>query len=197
MITDKYKKALLGLKAQSEGRLSDMKILIKGCEAEAGHIYRIMSAHNTNIVNMSEELLDHCMSEEAKSGEPYPNPDRDGLQYVDLNEDVTIYPMTMQGNVSEPINDQSFVLPAQESKSMLSQLREMGRLSMITETIQSLAQRLDGTQLQTAFPNICEVKNCIQNGLNLPLELQKKIMEWELMGATEINFDFVDICGKN
>lgn len=193
MLAEKYINALGALKAQSEGRLSDVKCLAQGCEAEAGHIYRIMYAHNTNIVEMNEELLERYMAEEARAGTPYPSPDRDGLQYVDLDKDVTVYPTAMRGCTSYPIDNQSYVLLAPAAKVMLSQLAVMGRLSMITETMQSLSQMDDGTLLQTAFPDFDNVKDCIQSGLNLPDELLTKIKEWESLGATEVNFDFVEL----
>lgn len=195
MLTEKYINALGALKAQSEGRSNDVKHLAQGCEAEAGHIYRIMYAHNTNIVEMNEELLERYMAEEIRSGTPYPSPEHNGLQYVALDKGVTVYPTVMRGCVSYPIDNQSYVLLAHEAKVMLSHLADMGRLSMITETIQSLSQRDDGTQLQTAFPDFADVKDCIQSGLNLPDGLLAKIKEWESLGAAEVNFDFVKVDG--
>ena len=195
MLDKKYINALSALKAQAEGRFSNVKSLLQGCEAEAVHVYRIMHAHNTNIVDMNEDLLKRFVAEEVASGAPYPNPDRDGLQYVDSEKDVEVYPSCMQGNVCYPLENQSYTLRAHEAKAMLSQLVVMGKLSMITHSIQSLAQRDDGTQLQTAFPDIEEVRNCIQSGLELPEQLLAKIKEWESLGATEVNFDFVDLDG--
>jgi len=74
MLNDKYINALEALKAQSEGRSSGVKSLLQGCEAEAGHIYRIMYAHNTNIADMNEDLLERFMSEEIASGTPLSEP---------------------------------------------------------------------------------------------------------------------------
>lgn len=195
MLTEKYINALGALKAQSEGRFNDLKRLAKGCEAEAGHIYRVMCAHNTSVVEITEELLERFMAEEIASGSPYPNPDRDGLQYVDSDKDVTVYPSIMRGCISYPIDNQTCILHAHEAKLMLSQLAVMGRLSMITETIQSLSQRNDGSLLQTASTDLNDVKDCIQSGLNLPSGLLSKIKEWESLGATEVNFDFVELDG--
>ena len=75
---------------------------------------------------------------------------------------------------------------------MLSQLVCMGRLNVITDTMQSLAEKLDGTQLQTAFPSINKIKSCIDNGLILPPKLILKIKEWEDLNCSEINFDFIE-----
>lgn len=155
MLPEKYTNALNALKAQAEGRISEKKDQHQGCEAEAGHIYRI----------------------------------RDGLGYVDLDEDVNVYPSTKNYRL-EPHDE--YTMPAHEAISMLGQLARMGKLELVTDTIQSLWQRADGTLLQTAFPELKEVKGCIQSGLDLPEEFQKKINEWEALGADEINFDFVE-----
>ncbi|EDB8709784.1 hypothetical protein BCQ47_21535 [Salmonella enterica subsp. enterica serovar Schwarzengrund] len=195
MLAEMYINALGALKAQSEGRSNDVKRLAQGCEVEAGHIYRIMHAHNTNIVEMNEELLERFMAEEIASGSPYPSPDRDGLQFVDLEQDVEVYPCIMRGCVTSPIDNESYTLAAHEAIAMLALLRRMGKINLIADTIQSLVERKDGTRLQTAFPDLIDVKKCIQAGLDLPDGLLTKINQWESLGATEINFDFVELNG--
>lgn len=125
MLAEMYINALGALKAQSEGRSNDVKRLAQGCEVEAGHIYRIMHAHNTNIVEMNEELLERFMAEEIASGSPYPSPDRDGLQFVDLEQDVEVYPCIMRGCVTSPIDNESYTLAAHEAIAMLALLRRM------------------------------------------------------------------------
>ncbi|MFA0233126.1 hypothetical protein AB4491_29665, partial [Vibrio sp. 10N.261.45.A7] len=67
---------------------------------------------------------------------------------------------------------------------------QMGRLTLITNTLQSLCQRHDGTNLQTALPLLSEVKECIASGLVLPQDLVEKINLWETRNCTVINFDF-------
>lgn len=193
MLTEKYINALNGLKAQYEGRFNDVKLLAQGCEAEAGHIYRIISAHNTPIVEMNEELLERFMDEEIASGVTYPSPDRDGLQYVDLKRDVEVYPFIMRGCVSSPIENESYTLTSHEAIAMLALLRRMGKINLITDTMQSLIERNDGTRLLTAFPDLIDVKECIKSGLHLPEGLLAKISVWGSLGATEINFDFVEL----
>lgn len=74
---------------------------------------------------------------------------------------------------------------------MFNQLVGMGQLELLGETLQSLCQREDGTQLLTAFPNIVKVKDCMQQGLNLPKELVDQINEWGSLGQKEVTFDFV------
>ena len=193
MLTDKYINALSALKAQYEGRFNDVKDQAQGCEAEAAHIYRIMFAHNAKIVEMNEEILERFMAEEIASGSPYPSPDRDGLKYVDLEKDVKVTPFILTGCFSYPIVDQSYTLLSHEAIIMLSQLTLMGKLCLITETMQSLAVRNDGTPLQTAFPDLVNVTECIKSGLDLPAGLLAKIKEWESLGATRVSFDFVGV----
>ncbi len=76
---------------------------------------------------------------------------------------------------------------------MLSQLISMGELRLITETLQSLAQRQDGTKLQTALPSLSDVKSCISRGLILPQALLERINLWETMSCSVVNFDFEEI----
>ncbi len=115
--------------------------------------------------------------------------DHDGLKYVDLEKDVEIYPGVGAGYI-EPISGEEFRLSSQETKSMLRQLKCMGQLSLITDTLQSLCQRADGTKLQTAIPEFINVKKCISDGLILPEALLEKINLWEKMNCTVINIDF-------
>lgn len=188
MLDEKYINALNGFKAQGRGQGNNANFF-KDCEAEAQHIYRVISAHNITVEDLDENKLETYLNQEREAGELYPNPDHDGLQYVDLDQDVNIYPYTKNGH---PIEDQSYCLSSSEAKTMLTQLYMMGRLNLITDTIQSLSQRADGTLLQTAFPSLHDVKACIQNGLMLPDVLLEKLRHWESLSTTEINFDFVE-----
>lgn len=114
--------------------------------------------------------------------------DRDGLEYVDLDKDVEVSPYTSNGT---PIEGETYLLPAIESVSIIQQLITMGQLSLMTDTMQSLAQREDGTKLQTAFPKLDDVKACIAEGLKLSIPFIEKINKWEMMGCYDVNFDFV------
>lgn len=187
MLSEKYINALNGLKAQ--GGASH---LFHGCEAEVQHIYRIIMTEEIPVNQLNEEILGRLLAKESTGIIDYSKySDRDGLKYVDLEEDVQIYPSIMRGSSSYPIENQSYLLISLEVKSMLRQLKNLGQLSLISKTLQGLSERLDGTKLQTAFPSLDEINNCIHEGLVLPELLLKKIKEWEVLGANEINFDFV------
>ena len=187
MLNENYKNALIGFKAHGDNsKFSD------GCESEAQHIYRIVMTENLPVTELSEHLLETFLEREMSGDADYSKSfDRDGLKYVDLEQDVEIYPC-VGGGFLEPIYGEKFCLSSLESKSMLSQLTSMGKLNLITDTIQSLAQRHDGTKLQTALPELTDVKTCISLGLVLPKALIEKLTVWESMKCSVVNFDFVE-----
>ena len=188
MLNENYKNALNGLKAQ--GKASH---LFKGCEAESQHIYRIIMTENLPVTDIDEAMLESFLDREKSGDKDYSKSvDRDGLKYVDLEQDVEIYPCITQGVTTFPIEGQTYLLSSIDAKAMLTQLSGMGRLALITDTIQSLAERLDGTQLQTAFPSLSEVIACIDDGLVLPSKFIAKIEEWKSINCSEISFDFVE-----
>jgi hypothetical protein len=125
--------------------------------------------------------------------DPQGTSDRDGLQYVDFDKNVDIYPCTKRGLTTYPIDGQSYILPSLDAKAMLAQLFDMGQLTLVTDTLQALAERSDGTPLQTSFPSLQEVNACVDSGLILPKALLEKLKEWEALGAAEVNFDFDEI----
>lgn len=189
MLSEKYKNALLGLK--NPGTKSD---LLDACKSEIQHLYCIVMAECVPVNELDEARLEQFLERERQGLVDYSQyKDRDGLQYVDLEQDVEIYPCTKRGCTTFPIEGQTYVLPANDAKAMLSQLRGMGLLALITDSIQSLAQRQDGTNLQTAFPSMDEVKSCVDKGLVLPAALLEKLSEWTGLGAAEVNFDFVEL----
>jgi len=189
VLSEKYKNALNGFKAQGSA-----SHLFDGCEAEAQHIYRVIMSHGISVEEIDEARLEKLLTQESKGEVDYSKfTDRDGLQYVDLEQDVEIYPCTKSGATTYPIKDQSYLLSSFEAKAMLNQLSGMGQLNLIVDTLQGLAQRMDGTKLQTAFPSLHELNACIENGLVLPKSLIDKLKEWEALNASEINFDFVEI----
>lgn len=187
MLTENYKNALKGFKAQAQGNTSHS---FNGCEAESQHIYRIIMTENVPVTELDEHKLESFLQSEKSGDTDYSKPvDRDGLKYVDLEQDVEIYPYKSNGH---PIEGQTYLLSSFDANSMLAQLMSMGRLTLITETMQSLVQRADGTNLQTAFPSLSDVKASIDDGLTLPAKLIEKIKEWEAVNCSEINFDFVE-----
>lgn len=190
MLTEKYKNALNGFKAQARGDTSQFS---SDCKAEAQHIYRIIMTESVPISEMDEvKLLSFLEREKSGEADYSKQFDRDGLCYVDLNKDVEVYPCVIRGCIMEPVEKQKYLLSSEDAQSMIVQLQCMGHLSLITETIQSLAQKDDGTLLQTAFPSVDEVKACIDAGLRLPKTFIAKINEWEAMGCSVVNFDFVE-----
>jgi hypothetical protein len=190
MLSENYKNALNDFKAQANGNATD---LFEGCVTEAQHIYRIIMTEKVTVNVIDEAMLEEFLAEEAEGKADYSKTvDRDGLQYVDIEKDVEVYPCV--GNAFlEPIDGQLYRLSSLESKAMLSQLRCMGKLSLITESLQSLAQRVDGTRLQTALPSLCDVKACISLGLVLPELLIEKLKLWETLSCSVINFDFEEL----
>jgi hypothetical protein len=188
MLSEKYKNALNGFKAQGAA-----PHLFTGCEAEAQHIYRIIMTEEVPVDQLDEAMLAKFIDKESLGNVDYSKyVDRDGLKYADLEQDVEVYPTVMRGAATYPIEGQSYRLSSHDAKSMLNQLRQIGQLCLITETMQGLAERLDGTKLQTAFPSLQEVTDCIAKGLVLPESLLDKLKEWETLGAAEVNFDFVE-----
>lgn len=185
MLNEKYKQALSGFKAQGNA-----PHLFEGCKIEAQHIYRIIMTENIPVTDIDETMLEMYLVQEAKGKSDYSKQvDHDGLQFVDIEKDVEIYPC-IGDTFLEPISGQTYLLPSKEAKKMLCQLESMGQLSLITDTLQSLAQRQDGTNLQTALPKLTDIKSCISNGLILPETFIEKINQWEKMNCSVINFDF-------
>ncbi|MBE0468018.1 MAG: hypothetical protein IBX55_00620 [Methyloprofundus sp.] len=161
------------------------------CEKEMQHIYRIIMANNVVITDLDEAKLEQFINFELESGVKFLAPDRDGIEYVDLDQDVAIYPCAKRGFMTYPLEDKSFTMKATDAKKMVAQLARMGRLDLLNATMQGLAQRQDGVKLQTAFPLVSEVKLVVKSGLELPVELIKKMDEWG--EDVELNFDFVEI----
>ena len=84
MLNENYKNALNGLKAQ--GKASH---LFKGCEAESQHIYRIIMTENLPVTDIDEAMLESFLDREKSGDKDYSKSvDRDGLKYVDLEQDV-------------------------------------------------------------------------------------------------------------
>lgn len=188
MLSEKYKKALKGFQAQGSA-----PYLFIGCEAEAKHIYKIIMTEEVPVDQLDESMLANFINKESAGHVDYSKyADRDGLKYADLEQDVEIYPALRRGAATFPIEGQSYTLSSHDAKSMLKQLCQIGQLCLITETMQSLAQRSDGTKLQTASPNLQKLNDCISKGLLLPDSLLDKLKEWEALGTAEINFDFVE-----
>ena len=185
MLSIRYKNALEGYKAQ--GKASH---LFLGCDVEAQHIYRIVMTEQVAIKDMTEAMLEDFITQEKEGKADYSKPvDRDGLSVIDITKDVEIRPYVGTG-YQEPIDGEIYIMSSSDALAMLNQLAGIGRLKLITETMQSLSQRADGTLLQTAFPELGEVKEAIDRGLKLPQTLLEKIEYWDKQGCSTLNFDF-------
>lgn len=108
---------------------------------------------------------------------------------MDFVKGVEIYPC-VGGSYVENISGESHILTSSDAKNLITQLCQMVRLTLITDTLQSLCQRHDGTKLQTALPLLNEIKECIASGLVLPQYFVEKVTLWEARNCTVINLDF-------
>jgi hypothetical protein len=103
MLSENYKNALKGFKAQGSA-----SHLFKGCEAESQHIYRIIMTENVPVTDIDETMLESLLGLEKSGKKDYSKSvDRDGLKYVDLEQDVEIYPYKSNGH---PIEGQTYLL---------------------------------------------------------------------------------------
>lgn len=185
MLSEKYKNALNAFKAQ--GHASH---LFEGCDVEAQHVYRIMMTELVSVKDMTEAMLEGFITQEKEGKVDYSKPvGHDGLKFVDITKDVEIRPYVGTG-YQKPIDDEIYIMSSSDALAMLNQLSGMGQLKLITETMQSLSQRDDGTLLQTAFPELGEVKDAIERGLTLPQALLEKIEDWDKQGCSTLYFDF-------
>jgi hypothetical protein len=188
MLNEKYKSALKGFKAQGSA-----SHLFEGCDAEAKHIYSIIMTENTSVADMNEAMLEAFLTNEVEGRADYSGRvDHDGLEFVDMGKSVEVYPC-VGDSFLEPIIGQTHILSALDAGDMLGQLLKMGQLRLITDTLQSLCQRGDGTLLQTALPTLDDMKTCLSRGLILPKDLVEKVNLWETMGCSVINFDFEEL----
>lgn len=189
MLSEKYKSALRGFKAQ--GNASH---LFDGCDVEAKHIYRIIMTENISVTDIDEKMLEMYLVKENKGMVDYSKQtEYDGLQIVDLEKDVEVYPCVGDGFL-EPIDGQVYIIPSVDVKKIILQLKTMDCLNVITDTLQSLTQRKDGTKLQTALPELLDIKSCISNGLMLRQDFVDKINLWEAMNCSVLNFNFEEYC---
>jgi len=89
-------------------------------------------------------------------------------------------------------NTEVFIMQPKDAKSFISELNENDLLELIEESLQSLAQRNDGTQLLTAMPYLSEVKAVFSELSSVPNELLSLLAEWEVLGCNIVDISFVD-----
>lgn len=183
MLNSHYKEALLAAQTQSRTN-NDIE-----CESQIQHIYKIVMTENIPVNELTEEMLSSFLEKEQLGQTDYSKyQDKEGLKHCDLSKPVEVYPLN--NNASYPIPNEQHVLSPEQIESIFYQLMRMGKLSLFNKTMQSLAQRDDGTKLQTAFPYLEEIKECVKQGLVLPSDFLSKLDKWEALGCTEVNFDF-------
>lgn len=114
------------------------------------------------------------------------------IEDTNLDLPVEFTPYQKNGSFSTYIkNVDSYFMKPEDTKKFISELNEKGFLELIEESLQSLAQRSDGTQLLTAMPSLSEVKAVFSELQNIPIELLSLLTEWEALGCNELDISFV------
>ena len=115
------------------------------------------------------------------------------IKDVDLDLPVEFSPYQKKDCLIDWIeNTEVFIMQPEDAKSFISELNENGLLELIEESLQSLAQRNDGTQLLTAMPYLSEVKAVFSKLSSVPNELLSLLAEWEVLGCNIVDISFVD-----
>ena len=114
------------------------------------------------------------------------------IEDTNLDLPVEFMPYQKNGSFSTYIkNVESYFMQPDDTKNFISELKEKGFLELIEESLQSLAQRSDGTQLLTAMPSLSEVKAVFSELQSIPIELLSLLTEWEALGCNELDISFV------
>lgn len=115
------------------------------------------------------------------------------IKDVDLDLPIEFSPYQKKDCLIDWIeNAEVFIMQPEDAKSFISELNENGLLELIEESLQSLAQRNDGTQLLTAMPYLSEVKAVFSKLSSVPNELLSLLAEWEVLGCNIVDISFVD-----
>ena len=116
------------------------------------------------------------------------------INKVNKDEVAEVYPCKVVGITSSAMAGMSLSMSPDDVKSFFCTLEKEGNLTLITNTLQALSQRSDGTRLMTAFPSISEVYRVIDGGSKAFTEsLLIALSFWKVAGANEISFDFVEL----
>lgn len=115
------------------------------------------------------------------------------IKDVDLDLPAEFSPYQLVGIKSSPVkNAKTYTMNSVDLKVFIAELYGKGMLGLISDTLQSLAKRDDGTPLLTAFPPITEVKRAFDKLESVPVELIGMLEHWESLGCNEIDICFVD-----
>lgn len=110
---------------------------------------------------------------------------------VKLDAPVVFCPYINNRGRSELIeNAQVFTMCAADVKPFIDELTELSQLDIIEDTRQSLAQREDGTLLQTAFPVLADFKAILVEMTSAPKKLIESVDAWQLAGSNEVMIEF-------
>ncbi len=113
------------------------------------------------------------------------------IKGIKQDKPVEFYPYVSRDCYSEPLDDKEFYLmDASIVQSFIDELAEFGALHLITETLQCLCQRDDGTVLNTAFPEMGEFIQVAQKMQSIPKDLLDNLHRWEYLGANQIDMNF-------
>lgn len=111
------------------------------------------------------------------------------LIHIMYNEPVEFY--AYYGFSNHKKDSAKYVMSPDDVNIFLNNLEDDGELFLITNTLQSLWQRENGTLLLTAFPSINDFIDITTKLNNVPIELMDIVKQWKEDGACEVNIDFV------
>lgn len=106
------------------------------------------------------------------------------LIHIRYNESVEFY--AYYGFSRHKKDSAKYVMSPEDLNVFLNSL-----VMLITNTLQSLWQRENGTLLLTVFPSINDFIDITTKLNNAPIELMNMVKQWKEDGACEVNIDFV------
>lgn len=113
------------------------------------------------------------------------------IQDVKLDVPVTFFASRVLGIRSSIIESAiTYSMEPHQTKAFISELKDQALLPLIEDTLQSLAQRKDGTLLKHAFPTLDEVKQAFTRLSSIPDDLRNLLNQWEDAGANEVLIEF-------
>ena len=112
------------------------------------------------------------------------------INNVKLDRPIEIIGFIITDCYSEYVPDCHYLMSVKDGKQFIDSLKTNNLLNIITDTLQSLSMRKDGTNLETAMPSIQEFKNAVITLDGFPQELIDLLPDWEKNGVNEINIQF-------
>ena len=90
----------------------------------------------------------------------------------------------------EPVSDCQYIMSVKNGQMFIDSLKANNSLALITDTLQSLSERLDGTVLETALPSMKEFKSVVTTLDGFPQDLIDLLAVWEEKGVNEVDISF-------